>query len=67
MSTATARTYRHGFSGWIAPVGSRKSPEIKSFHGYRGTVAGKAHCIKDSVLLDPLAARRAFWFPQRSI
>lgn len=33
MSTATARTYRHGFSGWIAPAGSRKSPEIKSFVG----------------------------------
>lgn len=60
MSTATARTYRHGFSGWIAPAGSRKSPEIKSFRGYRGTVAGKAHCIKDSVLLDDTCGTEYF-------
>lgn len=50
MSTATA--YRHGFTGRIAPARSRKSPEIKPFHGYRSTYAGKAHCIKDRVLLD---------------
>lgn len=52
MSTATARTYRSNFTGRVASAESRKSPEIKPFHGCRGTFIGKAHCIKDSVLLD---------------
>lgn len=53
MSIATARAYQSNFTGRIAPVGSRKSPEIKPFRGYWSTFAGKTHCIKDIVLLDP--------------
>lgn len=52
MSTATATTYRSRFTGRIAPVRIRKSLEIKPFHGHRSTYSGKAHCIKDRVLLD---------------
>lgn len=52
MSTATARAYRSNFTGRIAPARSQKSPEIKPFHGYWSTFVGKAHCIKDNVLLD---------------
>ena len=52
MSTATERAYRSNFTGQFMPSVSRKSPEIKPFHGYRGTSFGKVHCIKDSVLLD---------------
>lgn len=52
MSTATARAYRSNFSGRIAPAKSRKSPEIKSFHRHWSIFAGKAHCIKDNVLVD---------------
>lgn len=52
MSTVTASEYRSRFTGRIASAGSRKSPEIKLFRRVRGTFAGKAHCIKDSVLLD---------------
>lgn len=52
MSTATARAYRSNFTGWFAPAGSRKSLEIKPFHGCRSTSLAQAHCIKDRVLLD---------------
>ena len=52
MSTATARAYRSRFAGRIATLRSRKSPEIKAFCGHRSTYSGKAHCIKDRVLLD---------------
>lgn len=52
MSTATATTYRSNFTGRIAPAKSRKSPEIKPFYECRGTSFGKAHCIKDRVLLN---------------
>lgn len=51
MSTATAIAYWSNFTGWIAPAKSRKSPQIKPFHVYRRSFDGKAHCIKDSVLL----------------
>ena len=37
------------------PSGSRKSPEIKPFYGRRSTSFAQAHCIKDSVWLDPAA------------
>lgn len=52
MSTSTATAYRSNFTGRIAPARSRKSPEIKPFHGCRSTYSQKAHCIKDSVLLE---------------
>ena len=52
MSTATARAYRSNFTGRIASARIRKSPEIKPFHGRWNTYSGKAHCIKDRVLLE---------------
>lgn len=52
MSIATARAYRNIFTGRIVPARSRKSSEIKPFHRNRSTFYGKAHCIKDRVLLD---------------
>ncbi len=56
MSTATAKAYRSNFTGRIVPARSRKSPEIKPFHGHRSTFYGKAHCIKDNVLIDDAVA-----------
>ena len=52
MSVTTARAYRSNFTDRIVPAKSRKSPEIKPFYRYRSTFVGKAHCIKDRVLLD---------------
>lgn len=52
MSAGAATAYRSNFTGRIAPVRSRKSPEIKPFHGRRSTFSRQAHCIKDRVLLD---------------
>lgn len=60
MSIATARAYRSNFTGRIAPARSRKSPEIKPFHGHWSTFAEKAHCIKDSVLLDDTCGSGGF-------
>lgn len=53
MSTATARAYQPYFAGRFAPFEMRKSPQNKAFYGHRDTYLGKAHCIKDRVLLDP--------------
>ena len=50
-------TNRSNFTGRIAPARSRKSPEIKPFHGHWSTFAGKAHGIKDRVLLDKTTPR----------
>lgn len=52
MSASAQAAYRSNFAGRIAPARSRKSPEIKPFHGCRSIHSRKAHCIKDSVLLD---------------
>lgn len=60
MSTATARAYRSNFTGRIAPARSRKSSEIKPFHGHWSTFAGKAHDIKDRVLLDDTCGSGGF-------
>lgn len=78
MSTATARAYRSNFTGRFMPSGSRKSPEIKPFHGVQSTSLAQAHCIKDSVLLDETCGSGGFmaraknnseviWSEQRSI
>lgn len=56
MSTATARVYQPYFAGRFVPFEMQKSPQNKAFYGYRSTYSGKAHCIKDSVLLDPAVA-----------
>lgn len=60
MSAATATAYRSRFTGRIAPARSRKSPEIKPFHGYRSRYLEKAHCIKDRVLLDDTCGNGGF-------
>ena len=52
MSTATARAYQPYFAGRFVSFEMRKIPQNKAFYGYRSTYSGKAHCIKDSVLLD---------------
>lgn len=60
MSTATARAYRSGFSGRILPFEMRKNPLNKAFAGLWDTYSGKAHCIKDRVLLDATCASGGF-------
>lgn len=52
MNTAKATAYQRSFTGWFTPVKSRKSPQNRAFSWNRSTYSGKAHCIKDSVLLD---------------
>lgn len=52
MSTATVRAYRSNFAGWFMSSATRKSPQNKAFYGHRATYSGKAHCIKDCVLID---------------
>lgn len=52
MSTATATAYRNNCTGRFMSSRIRKSPQNKAFYGHKGTYSGKAHCIKDSVLLD---------------
>lgn len=56
MSTATARAYQPHFAGRFMPSRTRKSPQNKAFYGHRDTYSGKAHCIKDRVLLEPAEA-----------
>ena len=60
MSIATATAYRSRFTGRFMPSESRKSTEIKPFFGCRDTYSRKAHCIKDSVLLDVAAGTVLF-------
>ena len=60
MSIATATAYRSRFAGRFMPSESRKSTEIKPFFGCRDTYSRKAHCIKDSVLLDVAAGTVLF-------
>ena len=60
MCIATARAYRSNFTCRIASERSRKNPDIKPFHGYWSTCAGKAHCIKDRGLLDDTCGRGGF-------
>ncbi len=52
MSTATVRAYQPYFAGRFMSSETRKSPQNKDFYGHRDTYSGKAHCIKDRVLLD---------------
>ncbi|ENZ13223.1 N-6 DNA methylase [Enterocloster clostridioformis] len=60
MSTATARAYQPHFAGRFMPSRTRKSPQNKAFYGHRDTYSGKAHCIKDRVLLDICCGTGAF-------
>ena len=61
MSTATARAYQPRFAGRFVPFEIQKSPQNKAFYGHRSTYSGKAHCIKDSVLLDPACESVTFF------
>lgn len=56
MSTSTARVYRSNFAGRFMPSETRKSPQNRAFYGHRDTYSGKAHCIKDSVLIEKAVA-----------
>lgn len=38
----------------------KKCPRNKTFYGNRDTYSGKAHCIKDRVLLDDTCGRGSF-------
>ncbi|WP_350022463.1 type ISP restriction/modification enzyme [Turicibacter sanguinis] len=60
MSTATAKAYQPRFAGRFVPFEMRKSPQNKAFYGHRSTYSGKAHCIKDRVLLDPFTGTGTF-------
>lgn len=52
MSAGAATAYRRRFTDRIALARSRKSPEIKPFHGCRSASLTQVHCIKDRVLLE---------------
>lgn len=52
MSAATARAHQLNFIGRFTPSEKWKSQQNKVFYGHRDTYSGKAHCIKDRVLLD---------------
>lgn len=60
MSTATARAYQPHFAGRFMPFETRKSPQNKAFYGHQTTYSGKAHCIKDRVLLDETCGSGGF-------
>ena len=78
MSTATRGAYQPHFAGRFMPFETRKSSQNKAFYGHQTTYSGKAHCIKDSVLLDETCGSGGFmaraknnseviWSEQRSI
>lgn len=78
MITATARAYQPHFTGRFMPSEKRKSPQNKAFYGHQGACSEKAHCIKDSVLLDETCGSGGFmvraknnseviWSEQRSV
>lgn len=67
MSTSTARVYRSNFAGRFMPSETRKSPQNRAFYGHRDTYSGKAHCIKDSVLIDKAVARLIQGIPQKGL
>lgn len=60
MSTATARAYQSYFTGRFEPFEMPKSPQNRAFYGHRYTYSGKAHCIKDSVLIDETCGSGGF-------
>ena len=60
MSTATARAYQSYFTGRFEPFEMPKSQQNRAFYGHRYTYSGKAHCIKDRVLLDETCGSGGF-------
>ncbi len=78
MSPAAATAYHLGFTGRIAPARSRRRLENKALYRYQSTLSEKAHCIKDSVLLNKICGSggilagtksnsEVIWSEQRSI
>lgn len=67
MRTATARAYQPRFAGRLVPFEMQKSPQNKAFYGHLSTYSGKAHCIKDSVLLDHAAGAGGFLLDDNSV
>ena len=53
MTATATRATCASFSFRSRAAEKRKSPQNKAFYGQRTTYSGKAHCIKDRVLLDP--------------
>jgi hypothetical protein len=53
MTATAARATCASFSHCVRAAESRKSPQNSDFYGHRTTYSEKAHCIKDSVLLEP--------------
>lgn len=61
MSSKTPNTPKKEHISRISqPPKMRKSPQNKAFYGLRDTYSGKAHCIKDRVLLDPACGTAGF-------
>jgi hypothetical protein len=58
MTATAARATCASFSHCVRAAESRKSPQNSDFYGHRTTYSEKAHCIKDSVLLDPACGSR---------
>ena len=67
MITATERAYRSNFTGRFMPSETRKSYEIKTFHGVQSTSLAQAHCIKDNLLSDETCGSGGFiaWAKKR--
>lgn len=60
MTATAARATCASFSHCVRAAESRKSPQNSDFYGHRTTYSEKAHCIKDSVLLDPACGTAGF-------
>ncbi|HZJ90243.1 MAG TPA: hypothetical protein VFC89_01105, partial [Oscillospiraceae bacterium] len=60
MTATAARATCASFSHCVRAAESRKSPQNSDFYGHRTTYSEKAHCIKDSVLLDPVCGSGTF-------
>lgn len=60
MTATAARATCASFSHCVRAAESRKSPQNSDFYGHRTTYSEKAHCIKDSVLLDPCCGTAGF-------
>jgi len=60
MTATATRATCASFSFRSRAAEKRKSPQNKAFYGQRTTYSGKAHCIKDRVLLDPACGSGSF-------
>jgi hypothetical protein len=62
MTATAARATCASFSHCVRAAESRKSPQNSDFYGHRTTYSEKAHCIKDSVLLDQTCGSGGFFY-----